>query len=82
MGFYCGIGFLKQLALARKTYIWLAVYGIINSLLSTPVLIRTMVYMGFTPQVKTQMVIGMVLGIAVTGWILYYVVRRKDYFTN
>ncbi len=79
IGIYCGIGFLKQLALARKVYIWVAIYGIANSLITTPVLMNTM---RLPDEVKTGMIIGMIIGVGITGWILYYVVRRKDYFTN
>jgi len=79
VGIYCGIGFLKQMALARKIYIWVAIYGIINQLISTPVLMNSM---RLPDNVKGGMIVGMIIGIAISGWILFYLIRRKDYFTN
>lgn len=80
VGIYCGIGFLRQKALARKIYIWVVLFGIINTLISTPVLINSM---PLPDHVKgPTMISSMIGGPAIFGWILFYLIRRKDYFTN
>jgi predicted nucleic acid-binding Zn ribbon protein len=79
VGIYCGIGFLKQLAMARKVYIWISIYGIVNSLISTPILISAL---RLRDNDKVGLMINMVITIIFSGYILYYIIRHKDYFVN
>ncbi|MDD5087275.1 MAG: zinc ribbon domain-containing protein [bacterium] len=64
LALYCGLGFLKQKAQARRIFLWLAGFVILSSLITVGGSLTGL------------------LTIAVLGYIVYYLVRRKDYFTN
>lgn len=76
---YCGIGFLKLQELARQIYIWAAIYSIAQMVISPPVIWSSM---NLPSEAIIGGIVGMIIGLALYGYILYYIVRRKDYFVN
>jgi len=81
---YCGIGLLMQTALARKIYIWVLTYSIVNTLTSTFIPRHSILrHLKRLPAgVEGYAIIGTIIGIAILGWMLYYLIRHKDYFPN
>jgi len=74
---FSGIGMLKQMALARKIYIFLAIFGLVNNLITTPVLLNTY---HVSDQIRTSLIGGLVFGTVIAIVVLQYLVRRKDCF--
>lgn len=72
VGIYCGIGLLRQKALARRVFTWVAIYSVVNALLSTPVIAGS----------SSEAITGMAIAVGFYGWILFYLSSRKDYFIN
>lgn len=79
ISFYCGIGFLKLKSAARKLYLYWAVFGLAQAVI-TPVRLLSSTRVPDT--VVAGMAIGFVLGLGFYGWIIYYIVRKKEYFVN
>jgi DNA-directed RNA polymerase subunit RPC12/RpoP len=86
LSIYCGVGFLKLKASARKIYLWWALYSIVQSVISPIVLWPYIKDMGASNEViigaLVGMVVGTIIGLALYGYILYYIFRRRDYFVN
>jgi len=84
---YCGVGFLKLKALAREIYLWVAIFGIANMVISYPVILSSMnlprnLPSGAYESMIVGGIVGMIIVLALQGYILYYLFRRKDYFVN
>lgn len=71
---YCGLGFLKQRASARRVYLGFGVYRVGFQLIATMALISR--------NVSPELIAPSLIGFVIFGWILYYVMRRRDYFPN
>ncbi len=82
---FCGYGFLKLKRSAMRLYIGFSCYGILNTLASLPA--SYSLAMRLNPYAESSTVLGpviamVVLGLAFSGFIIYYLVSRKDYFVN
>lgn len=73
----CGIGFLQLKKIARQVYIYIGSFGILNAILTYPVLLDDV-----RKSERALLIVIMIVTILITGYILYYVIRRKDYFVN
>lgn len=80
LAIYCGVGFLQLREIARKIYLYWAIFSVLNSVISPLVVISTM--RRIRDEVMVGIVIGIIIGVGIYGYILYYLVRRKDYFIN
>lgn len=76
---YCGVGFLKLKALARQIFLWTAIYSIVQTVTSSPVILSSM---NVPSEAIVPGIVGMIFGLALYGYILYYLFRQKDYFVN
>ena len=74
LSLYCGIGLLRQRAVARRVTILYLVVGVVGSILNASVMSR-MLGGGASWT-------GVILSVALNGYIIYYLIRRKDYFLN
>ncbi len=88
LAFYCGYGFLKLQRKAREIYLYWIYFAIANSILQ---LFAVNKIIENTPGVYGRDVASMATTIAIItvlfmvafqGYILYYLIRRKDYFVN
>lgn len=87
---YCGVAFLQLKKIGRTVYLYYGTWSILNGLIGIfvmPSIIREMPEMRRLPASALEGtiiggVIGGLIGIALSGYILYYVIRRKDYFIN
>lgn len=84
LGLYCAIGFFKLQKKAYQLFILLASYRIANNIITSLVVIsRIYDYYSYIPEFYTSsLIIGFTIGVALNGWLLFYLSRRKDYFVN
>lgn len=84
IGIYCAIGLLQLKGNARKLYIGLSLFYAIETLVSFQMRIAaTGLLQG--PGAHSRLIagiIGTIIGLAIQGWMLFYVVRRKQFFIN
>jgi len=87
---YCGIAFLKLKETGRKVYLYYGAWSILNTIIAMfvlPSILRDMPEMRYLPSYAYEQEIIVVIGsgllsLALIGNILYYLIRRKDYFVN
>jgi hypothetical protein len=79
LSLYCGIGFLRLNETARRIYIPLAIYGIVNAVLSRPALIKSV---GTDSTMRSTMWWMLILDLLISVAILVYVIRIRDRFRN
>lgn len=98
LAIFCGIGLLKQVKQARVIYIYMGIFGVVNQIatciwtasgnnfLKLMQVQLTKQGVSITYQqfeaIKQGVIIGGIIGALLNGWILYYLFRKKDFFTK
>lgn len=77
LALYCSVGFLRLDETARRVYIPLALYGIVNTIISWPALIKSV---GGDPTMRRMMGWMLVWELLIDIAILVYVIRIRDRF--
>jgi len=85
LSIYCGVGLLQLKRVAKTIYIWVAVYDIVDSLVCGSVLTSTIpdsLPSQMRPMFFTSVWVGVVVGVGLNAFILYYLLSRRKYFVN
>lgn len=87
---YCGVGLLKLKEVSRKIFIIYALYSLVGSTLYIFQLRANVIFMrqfkiagAYDLDYKTLYPeLSSLIGMAIVGYIIYYLLRHKDYFVN